>query len=113
MAKNIKSQINALVAFAVMLMNSGIAKAEEAKAVAGSRDEIVGLIQTAINLLFGITSFVIIGMIIVGGIQYSAAGGNPQATSKAKEKITNAILSLLVMVFLYPFLQWLVPGGIF
>lgn len=81
--------------------------------VAGSKNAIFDLIQTIINLIFGITGFVIIGMIILGGIQYSTSGGNPQAASGAKKKINNAILALLLMVFLYPFLQWIVPGGIF
>lgn len=81
--------------------------------VSGSKDGIFGLIQTALNIIFSITGFVIIGMVIAGGIQYSTAGGSPQKASEAKKKISNAVLSLILMVFLYPFLQWLVPGGIF
>lgn len=111
--KSAKAYVGTLTIVAITSANTAIASAQETGGVAGSRNEIFDLIQTVINLLFGITSFVIIGMIIIGGIQYSTAGGNPQATSKAKEKITNAIFSLVVMIFLYPFLQWLVPGGIF
>lgn len=82
-------------------------------AVDGAGDDIFALIQTGINLLYAMIAFVVIAMIIVGGIQYSTAGGNPQAAGEAKKKINNAILALVVLAFLYPFLQWLVPGGIF
>jgi uncharacterized ion transporter superfamily protein YfcC len=49
----------------------------------------------------------------MGGIQYSTSGGNPQAASAAKKRMSNAFLALLALVFLYTFLQWIVPGGIF
>lgn len=52
-------------------------------------------------------------MIIIGGIQYASAGSNPQAIQSAKKKIANAILALLAYMFLYAFVQYLVPGGIF
>jgi uncharacterized membrane protein YraQ (UPF0718 family) len=79
--------------------------------VEGSGDEIFDLIQNVINILFGMSAFVVIGMIIVAGIQYSTAGGSPQATTDAKKKISNAILALVLLAFLYPFLKWLVLGG--
>lgn len=91
----------------------GSGSADKAKQVDvdGYGNQIFGLISTVLDLIFAVTGFIVIGMIIVGGIQYSTAGGNPQATSKAKEKITNAITALLLIVFLYPFLLWLIPGG--
>jgi uncharacterized membrane protein YraQ (UPF0718 family) len=81
--------------------------------VDGSSDEIFKLIQNVINILFGMIAFVVIGMVIVAGIQYSTASGSPQATTDAKKKISNAVLALVLLAFLYPFLQWLVPGGTF
>lgn len=81
--------------------------------VEGSGKEIFDLIQNVIDILFGMIAFVVIGVIIVAGIQYSTAGGSPQATTDAKKKISNAVLALILLAFLYPFLQWLVPGGVF
>lgn len=74
---------------------------------------IVGWIQAGINLLTALAGIAITGAVIVGGIQYSTSGGNPQAAGAAKKRITNAMLAMLALVFLYTFLQWLVPGGIF
>ncbi len=69
-------------------------------------------INPAINLLSGIVVLVVIGSIIMGGIQYSASAGDPQKTAKAKSRIINSILALLVYIFLYAFLQFIIPGGL-
>ncbi len=74
---------------------------------------IVVTINTFINMLAAGTGVIIVLMIVLGGIQYSTAGANPQAVNAAKSKIVNAILALLMFLFMYTFLQWLVPGGIF
>lgn len=66
-----------------------------------------------INILSAGAGVIITLMIVIAGIQYSTAGANPQAVSAAKGRMLNAIISLLALFFLYAFLQWLVPGGIF
>lgn len=69
--------------------------------------------RTAINFLAAGVGVIVTIMIIIGGIQYAAAGPNPQAVQAAKKKITNAIIALLAFFFLYAFMQYLIPGGIF
>lgn len=66
-----------------------------------------------INALAALVGIVVIGMIIIGGIQYSSAGDDPNKVQEAKKKITNALLALLTFIFMYAFLQWVVPGGVF
>lgn len=66
----------------------------------------------AINVLSALVGIVIVIMIAVGGLQYSASRDNPQATQAAKEKIRNAILALLAYMFMYAFLQYIIPGGV-
>lgn len=56
---------------------------------------------------------VIVGVIILGGIQYSAAGDNAEAVTKAKKRITDGLLALLGFLLIFAFLQWIVPGGVF
>lgn len=75
--------------------------------------KIQGYMQDGINLLTGLAGLAITASVIIGGIQYSTSGGNPQAASAAKKRISNAFLALLALVFLYTFLQWIVPGGVF
>lgn len=71
------------------------------------------IMSDALNFLSAVVGIVVIGSIILGGIQYSASHGDPGAVSKAKKRIVNAFLALIAYMFLYAFLQWLVPGGPF
>jgi hypothetical protein len=68
------------------------------------------LITRGLTALVGI---VVVMMLVIGGIQYSAAQGDPNAVMAAKKRISNALLALVVYIFTVPFLNWLVPGGIF
>lgn len=74
---------------------------------------IVGYIVTFINVLSAAVGVVIVIMIAVGGIQYSASRDDPQMVNVAKQRIQNAVLALVFYLFAFAFLQWLVPGGIF
>jgi len=66
-----------------------------------------------IDALSAIVGIVIVIMIAIAGIQYSAARDNPQAVVAARAKIFNTILALVVFLFSFAFLQYIVPGGIF
>jgi hypothetical protein len=70
-------------------------------------------LNNIINFLGAGVGVVVTGAIIVGGIQYIMAGGNPNSVSAAKKRITDALIALLAFLFLYGFLQWIVPGGVF
>lgn len=70
-------------------------------------------LQLIVNVLSAGVGIVVIGMIILGGIQYSIAGDNPQATGAAKQRIANALIALFAFLFIFAFLQWLIPGGLF
>lgn len=74
---------------------------------------IVIMTKFAINIMSALAGVVIVAVIAAGGIQYSTAGANPQAVGAAKGKIINALIALLCLIFLFSFLQWLIPGGIF
>ncbi len=73
---------------------------------------IVRYLLLFINALSALVGLAVVIMIIVGGIEYAAAADNPQKVSAAKSKIINALLALLMFIFMYAFLQWVVPGGI-
>lgn len=72
----------------------------------------VGYIRMAVQALSALAGIVIVIMITVGGIQYSASKDNPQATAAAKGKITNAITALIAYLLMFGFLQYIVPGGV-
>jgi hypothetical protein len=74
---------------------------------------IVKYLLIFINGLSAIVGVVIVLVIIVGGIQYAASADDPSRVSAAKKRILNAILGLVTFIFMYAFLQYIVPGGVF
>ncbi len=74
---------------------------------------IVNDLNLAVDFLSGLVGVVVVGVIILGGIQYSMAGDKAEAVSAAKKRIVNGVTALLAFLFIFAFLQWLIPGGIF
>lgn len=62
-------------------------------------------------LSYGVGIIVIL-MIVIGGIQYAAAGDNAQSVSAAKKRIVNAFTALLLYIFAFAILNFVVPGGL-
>lgn len=75
--------------------------------------KIIGYLRDFINVLSAVVGIVVVIMIAFGGIKYSASRDNPQATAAAKQHITNALLALVLYIFLFAILEYLVPGGVF
>jgi hypothetical protein len=73
---------------------------------------IIAYIVVFINTLSAAVGIVVTIMIVWGGIQYSSSRDNPQQTQEAKTRIRNAIFALVFYLFIFSFLQWLVPGGV-
>lgn len=67
------------------------------------------LITDGLSVLVGI---VVVMMLVIGGIRYASAGSNPQAVTSAKKHISNALFALVLYLFMFAFLQWIIPGGI-
>jgi hypothetical protein len=74
---------------------------------------IIKRLQQIVDFLSAAVGIVVVAMIIIGGVQYSIAGDNPQKITAAKQRIANALLALVAFMFLFAFVQWLIPGGIF
>ncbi|MCU0667244.1 MAG: hypothetical protein MUF85_01350 [Patescibacteria group bacterium] len=52
-------------------------------------------------------------MVAYAGVRYILARDDAGGVKAAKEQIGNVVIGLLTYFFLYAFLQWLVPGGVF
>lgn len=74
---------------------------------------IIGMLLVVTNILSGLVAVVIVGMITFGGIRYTTAGGDPQKVVAARGQIRNALIALVLYIFMFAFLQWIVPGGLF
>lgn len=54
----------------------------------------------------------VVGGIVWGGIMYAAGRDNPGQTQRATAIIVNALIGLLLYIFMFAILNFLIPGGI-
>ena len=59
------------------------------------------LLQTLLTLAFFVTGVALFFNIIIGGIQWINAGGDPKALTAARTRITNAFIGLIIVVAAY------------
>ncbi len=78
----------------------------------GGNNPIMIYLRAIIRFLSAGVGLVVVGMIIVGGIQYASARDNPQAIEAARKKISNAIIGLILFIFMAAIMNFLIPGGI-
>jgi hypothetical protein len=69
-------------------------------------------INKIIDFLSAGVGVVVVGSIIMGGIQYTLAGDNSSKVTAAKQRIANSIFALIAFFFIFAFLQWIIPGGV-
>ena len=74
---------------------------------------IVKDLNDIVTILSALVGVVVVGVIILGGMQYAMAGDKAEAVSAAKQRIINGLIALVAYLFIFAFLQWIVPGGIF
>lgn len=78
-----------------------------------STNPIVRDLNKVVNFLAGAVGVITVIMMIVGGVQYSLARNKPEAVSAARKRVLNAVIALVAFMFIWAFIQWLVPGGVF
>ncbi|MGH7196928.1 MAG: hypothetical protein ACREGJ_04160 [Candidatus Saccharimonadales bacterium] len=55
----------------------------------------------------------VVGGIIYGGFLYITARGNSGQTEKGRDVILNAVIGLLLFIFMFAIMNFIIPGGIF
>ena len=93
--------------------NSGCIEPIQGCTSGGNCDLISNYVNPGIDLLAASFGAIAAGSIILGGIQYATSEGDPQKASGAKKRITNTLIALVAFIFLWAFLQFLIPGGLF
>lgn len=76
----------------------------------GQGNPIADMTFAIIRILSDGVGLVVVGSIIVGGIQYSASRGDPQATALAINRIRSSLFALIIFVFGYALLNYIIPG---
>ena len=73
---------------------------------------IISLIVAVINVLSALAGIAIIASIVLAGYQYMTAQDNSGKIQQARQRIIWALSALGLLIFMYAFLNWLVPGGV-
>jgi hypothetical protein len=70
------------------------------------------------DAIFGIIRFlsagvglVIVGSMIVGGLQYTGSRGDPQSTAMAVNRLRSSLYALIIFIFAYAILNYIIPAG--
>lgn len=78
-----------------------------------AENPIIKLIAQVVRFLSVGVGIVVTISIVVAGIQYMASQGNPQAIQAAQSRLTNAIIALILFIFMTTIINFLIPGGLF
>lgn len=70
-------------------------------------------VKTIIRFLTAGVGVAIAATIIISGIRYITAGADAGAVSSAKKHIVEALIALLLFLFMAALLEWLTPGTLF
>ncbi len=71
---------------------------------------IIAYVSGIIKVLVPIVGIAVVGIIAVGGIMISSANGNAAQVQKGVEYIRNAIIALVLFIFMNVILKFLLPG---
>lgn len=79
--------------------------------LAGGTGQLGKIMNTGLTLFLIAVFLAALGMLIVGGIQWITSGGNPENLKKAQNRLTFAIMGLMVVLLSFVILK--VVGTIF
>jgi type IV secretion system pilin len=79
----------------------------------GVGNPILDMLFAFIRLLSDGVGILIIGSIVVAGIQYTASQGDPNASAAAIKRIRTSLIALLIFIFAYAMLNYVIPAGFF
>ena len=69
------------------------------------------IVTTVLNFLSVAVGIAVVAGIVVGGITYSTAGGNPAKVKKGGAIIGSAIGGLVLFILMYAIINFLLPKG--
>lgn len=106
-----------MIAFAHLFWPLDVSARDSIDVCGAGRDNCNKFVENYVNpfvlLLTALVGVVAIISIIYAGIQYASSADDPGTVSKAKQRIFNTILGLVAYIFLFAFLNYLIPGGFF
>lgn len=78
-----------------------------------SGDPITSLLIVAVNFLAVAVGVAVLIGIVFGAFLYTSAAGSAEQAKRGIGYIRNAIIALVLFVFMYAIINYMVPGGLF
>lgn len=129
---NIKQKVTALIIFisGILLANAVYSPVVAAETCGGAQTAIIkcdqtsqgpdaknngiwGVLLIAINILTAGIGIAAVGGIVYASVLYTSAGDSAEQTKKAIQIIRDVVIGLIAYGFMFIFLNYLIPGGIF
>lgn len=79
----------------------------------GGKNIIWTILTIAVNFLAAGVGIVVVAGIVFGAITYATAAGSAEQAKKGIGFVRNAVIALLLFIFMYAIINFLVPGGLF
>lgn len=73
-------------------------------------NDLMGTLNTIINVVIGIIGFVAVIVIIFGGVQYTTSAGDSGKVKKAKDTIMYGIIGLVVALMAYSIVNFILSN---
>jgi len=71
------------------------------------KKDIIELLNPIITAILGIAATIAVLIIILGGLQYITAAGNPETIQKSKGAVTNAVIGLIATILAYALITFI------
>jgi len=109
-----KKNINILIIFSLFLFQTAYALENIYPNILGyeitNKSEFVDYVSYFFAFATSIGSVILIGVIIMAGINFILAGGDPSKVSQAKNRIKDGFIGLIILFFVYLILKTINPG---
>ena len=89
---------------------SGITQYTSGTSVAGGDDDLMTRLQVIINVALGVIGFVAVGVIILGGVQYTTSTGDAAKVAKAKNTILYGIIGLIIALLAFAIVNFILTN---
>ena len=76
----------------------------------GAATQLEPMIQTILNVVFGVVGIVAVIMIIIGGVNYTMSQGDTQKIQKAKNTIMYGIIGLVITLLAFAIVNFVLDG---
>ena len=77
---------------------------------ASNENDLMGTVNTIINVVIGVIGFVAVVVIILGGVQYTTSAGDPGKVKKAKDTILYGIVGLVVALLAFAIVNFVLTS---